>query len=192
MCYSPEVDLSNLVPHWILIVTFVCTVIVVHCSFNPFWTLLCKVCHPFELVFCYQFIIVVLLQSVWWSLYSPIDQSATNRTSEIVSHLNLLYLVRLLILCRMFSKLPMLHCQGMYQCQQVQLNWPYLFQRCASSFLGPNGCTHRWHLLWGFLIVADLRFMPLLCMCSNFIWTPIRCHIKISTSRVSTRPDFVN
>jgi hypothetical protein len=64
----------------------------------------------------------------------------------------LLHLVRLLMLCAMLSKFPMLHCQKMYQCQQVQLIWPCLFQRCALLSLGPDGCAHRWHLL------VDLRF----------------------------------
>ena len=42
-----------LVPHWILVVTFVCTVIIVHGSF-PFWTLLCGVYRPYGFIFCHQ------------------------------------------------------------------------------------------------------------------------------------------
>ncbi len=53
-CYSQEVDLFPfLAPHWILVVTFVCTVIIVHGSF-PFWTLLCGVYRPYGFIFCHQ------------------------------------------------------------------------------------------------------------------------------------------
>jgi len=45
--------LSDLVQHWILIVSFVWTVVVVHgCFFT--WTLLCGGYHPFGLVFYHQ------------------------------------------------------------------------------------------------------------------------------------------
>ena len=52
-CYSLEVDFLILVPHWILVVTFVRTVIIVHGSL-PFWILLCGVYHPYGLIVCYQ------------------------------------------------------------------------------------------------------------------------------------------
>ncbi len=58
-----------------------------------------------------------------------------------------LLLVRLLILCGMFSEMPMLCCRQMFRCQQVQLNWPCLFQRCASSFRGSDGRTPKRHSL---------------------------------------------
>ncbi len=44
---------SILVPHWILVATFVCTVTIVHGSF-PFWTLLCRVYCPYGLIFCHR------------------------------------------------------------------------------------------------------------------------------------------
>ena len=40
-----------LVPHWILVVTFVCTVITVHGSFHPFWTLLCGVYRSYGIIY---------------------------------------------------------------------------------------------------------------------------------------------
>ena len=52
------VTLQKLIfPIWFRIesFTFVCTVVVVHGSFNPFWTLFCGVYCPFGLEFCYQF-----------------------------------------------------------------------------------------------------------------------------------------
>ena len=63
---------------------------------------------------------------------------------------------------------------SMYQCQQVHLSRPCLFQRCVSLLLGPDGCAHIWHLLLGFLIVVGLCFMPCIMFqnvhdVSNFI-----------------------
>ena len=90
----------------------------------------------------------------------------------------LLRLERPLLLCGMLSKFSVLHCQCMYQCQQVQLIWPYLFQRCESSSLGPDGCAHRWHLhvdskLWLAYVLCHMIHITL----KNVIWTLSHCHI---------------
>ncbi len=47
----------------------------------------------------------------------------------------------------------------MYRCQQVQLNWPGLCQRCASLFRGSDGRASQMAFAFGFLIMVGLRCM---------------------------------
>ena len=63
-----------LVPRWILVVTFVSTVMIVHGSF-PFWTLRCGVYRPYGLISFANLISVVLLRSVWRRLFSYLPMS---------------------------------------------------------------------------------------------------------------------
>ena len=72
-----------LVPHWILVDTFVCTVITVHGSFNPFWTLLCGVYCPYGLIFCRQrynrnVTAICLAKSVVFNLPVSYEQDITD------------------------------------------------------------------------------------------------------------------
>jgi hypothetical protein len=128
----------------------------VHGSF-PFWTLLCGVYRPYGLIFFTNFNRSITA-ICFGDAYSPMYQWATNGTSKIVSYSSVvLRLVRLLLFYGMFCELPMLHCEWMYQCQQVHLNWPYLFQMCASLF---DGCTYLWPSLWGFF---NLGWLTLVC-----------------------------
>ena len=100
-----------LVPHWILVVTIVCTAVLplVHGSF-PIWTLLCGVYRPYGLIFFTNFNCSITA-ICFGDAYSLMYQWATNGTSKIVSYSSVvLRLVRLLILYGMFCELPMLHC----------------------------------------------------------------------------------
>ncbi len=68
-----KLNFPFLVPHWIMVVTFVCTAI--SPWFFSIWTLLCGVYHPYGLIFFANFIIVVLLQFVWQCLFSNVPVS---------------------------------------------------------------------------------------------------------------------
>ena len=94
-CYSPDYVfiLSDLVPHWILIVSFVWTVVMVHGFLQM--DSACGVYRPNGLVFYHrlwnrELFSRLLLRSVWCSLYSPICfQSALNGMSKSMSCSNI-------------------------------------------------------------------------------------------------------
>jgi hypothetical protein len=92
-----------LVPHWILVVTFVCTVI--SPWFFSIWTLPCEVYRPYGLIFFANFIIVVLLRSVWRRLFSNVPVSY-EQGHQRLCHVQVfvLRLVRLLIFYGMFCE----------------------------------------------------------------------------------------
>jgi hypothetical protein len=77
----------------------------------------------------------------------------------------------------------------MYQCQQVHLNWPYLFQMCASSLMDVPTYGNRFE---DSLILVGLRLyaMLLLCMCVKLHLNIALVSYENSGAWVFLQPDF--
>ncbi len=138
-----------LVPHWILVVTFVSTVI------SPWWFAEYTVLT--DKYFSPTLIVVVLLQSVWRRLFSNVPVSYERDIKDCVifkccaapsEAFNISWYVLRIAHAALVMNVSS---------QQVHLNWPCLFQGCASSF---DGCA----LLMAIALrILNLSWLTFLC-----------------------------